>query len=67
MLDSIYHLTLNEFEAKFIRIKTLICDVVMGIIMWASTRENLSSGVRERHRPKPACAYVIHFLESIRC
>ena len=27
-------------------------------IYWASSRENLSSGVHEQHRRRPACAYA---------
>ena len=41
---------------------------------WASSRENLSSGVCEQHRRRPACesrslisAFVILFLESTLC
>ena len=33
--------------------------------IWASTQENLSSGVCEQHRRRLISAFVIRFLESI--
>ena len=30
------------------------CDIIY--LIWAATRENLSSGVYEQHRRRPACA-----------
>ena len=50
---------------------TLLLYAAFGMI-WASTRENLSSGVCEQHRCRPACAsaqtdqrLIIRFLENI--
>ena len=51
-----------------------IARIINTAMIWASTRETLSSGVCEQHRRRPACASVqsdllliIRFLESIIC
>ena len=51
-----------------------IARIINTAIIWASTRETLSSGVCEQHRRRPACASLqsdqrlfIRFLESIIC
>ena len=51
-----------------------IARIINTAIIWASTRETLSSGVCEQHRRRPACASAqsdqrlfFCFLESIIC
>ena len=51
-----------------------IARIINTAIIWASTRETLSSGVCEQHRRRPACASAqsdqrlfIRSLESIIC
>ena len=51
-----------------------IAQIINTAIIWASTRETLSSGVCEQHRRRPSCAFAqsdqrlfIRFLESIIC
>ena len=51
-----------------------IAQIINTAIIWASTRETLSSGVCEQHRRRPSCATAqsdqrlfIRFLERIIC
>ena len=47
MLDSFYHMTQKYYEISvlldYAKILPYICDIVVAIITWASSRENLFS------------------------
>ena len=47
---------IEQYQYKYALVFFSICSPLIFMIIWASTRENLSFGGCEQHRRRPACA-----------